>query len=585
MSVRPRPGEHVPSLTAQVARASNPSGTTAMWVRDRLDGLWRDEDFRAWYPRDDRPGLSPAQLATVSVLQFLYNLSDRQAAEAVRCRIDFKYALALPLDNPGFHHSVLSDFRDRLAEGDRAGLLLDLALERLRDAGLVKERGRQRTDSTHILAAVRDLTRRELVTEAMRAALEELARTAPQVLAELVIEEWGERYGRPVRLGKNPTHPKTRINRTGADAHLLLMHLHQRRPASRPGPQVKALREVFVQNYLIDERDRIRWRTPEGGGLPPSGTTIVSPYDLQARYSRRGHATRWKGYLTHITETCDGDGINVITDVATTEATGSDAHALPGIHHRLTRRRLLPAEHLIDSGYTTLVHQEHAAREHQVALVGPVGVNPTRQHRDQGGFSRDDFLIDFERRQVTCPQGQTSRSWYGPYPTSSPQAAPLIVVKFTKSQCGPCPARTRCTGSRAASRSVGFPLKDLLDLQRRTRAEQDSPSRRRIYAVRSGIEGTINEFAHGHEMRRCRYRGLDKTHVQHVLTAIAVNIERLCDQLPPEAPRPPRPPTTFQTYLDQQGIPRSRSWRSVGGCSPSFSRSPTESSSLPVVTT
>ncbi|WP_265737823.1 IS1182 family transposase [Actinacidiphila oryziradicis] len=549
----------------QVARASNPGGTTAMWVRDRLDGLWRDEDFQAWYPRDGRPGLSPAQLATVSVLQFLYNLSDRQAAEAVRCRIDFKYALALPLDDPGFHHSVLSDFRDRLAEGSRADLLLDLALERLREAGLIKERGRQRTDSTHILAAVRDLTRLELVTEAMRAALEELARTAPQELTALVTEEWGKRYGRPVRLGKNPTHPKTRINNTGADAHLLLTHLHQRQPAFRTGPQVQALREVFAQNYLIDERGRIRWRTPEDGGLPPSATAVVSPYDPQARYSRRGYATRWTGYLTHITETCDDDGINVVTDVATTEATVSDARALPGIHRRLTRRRLLPAEHLIGSGYTTLVHQEHAAREHQVDLVGPARANPTRQHRDQEGFGRDDFLIDFEQRQVTCPQGQTSRAWYGPYPTSSPQAAPLIVVKFAKSQCGPCPARTRCTSSRAASRSVGFPSKNLLDLQRRTRAEQDDPDRRQIYAVRSGIEGTINEFAHGHQMRRCRYRGLGKTHVQHVLTAIAVNVGRLCDQLPPNEPRPPRPPTAFQAHLDQQGIPRPRSWRFVGG--------------------
>ena len=120
MSVRPRLGVEVPELTARVARASNPAGTTAMWVRDRLDGLWDDEDFASWYPRDGRPGISPAQLATVSVLQFLLDLSDRDAAEAVRCRIDFKYALGLDLDDPGFHHSVLGDFRDRLLEDDRA---------------------------------------------------------------------------------------------------------------------------------------------------------------------------------------------------------------------------------------------------------------------------------------------------------------------------------------------------------------------------------------------------------------------------------------------------------------------------------
>ncbi|WTN27569.1 transposase [Streptomyces canus] len=110
-------------------------------------------------------------------------LSDRQAAEAVRCRIDFKYAPAMELDDPGFHHSVLADFRERIAQDDRADRLPDLALARLKEAGLVRERSAQRTDSTHVLAAVRDLTRLELVTEAVRAALEEVARTAGHLLS------------------------------------------------------------------------------------------------------------------------------------------------------------------------------------------------------------------------------------------------------------------------------------------------------------------------------------------------------------------------------------------------------------------
>jgi transposase len=221
-----------------------------MWVRDRLDGLWRDEDFQAWYPRDGRPGLSPAQLATVSVLQFLLDLSDRGAAEAVRCRIDFKYALGLDLDDPGFHHSVLGDFRDRLLEDERADRLLDLALARLKEAGLVRERTTQRTDSTHVLAAVRDLSRLELVTEAVRAALEELARTAGHALEGLVDGNWGRRYGRPVRLGKNPTRPKTPINEAGADACRLMEHLAASYPDLLHGPQVEALRQVMVQKLL-----------------------------------------------------------------------------------------------------------------------------------------------------------------------------------------------------------------------------------------------------------------------------------------------------------------------------------------------
>ncbi|WP_326793873.1 IS1182 family transposase (plasmid) [Streptomyces sp. NBC_00841] len=564
MSLHPRSGEQVPPLTAQIARASNPTGTTAMWVRDRLDGLWRDEDFADWYPRDGRPGLSPAQLATVCVLQFLLGLSDRQAAEAVRCRIDFKYAMAMELDDPGSHHSVLADFRERVAQDDRADRLLDLVLARLKEAGLVGERTTQRTDSTHVLAAVRDLTRLELVTEAVRAALEEVARTAGHLLIGLVDEDWGRRYGRPVRLGKNPTRPKTRILAAGNDACRLLERLHRDGSAYRPGPQAEALRQIVVQHYYRDTAGRLSWRTTDDDGLPPSSSAIVSPYDITARYVRHGHIIRWKGFAAHLTETCASDSVNVITDVATTSAATNDGQALPGIHTRLARRGLLPAEHLVDGGYTSLVHLERADREHQVTVTGPLPGNPTRQHRRNEGFDRDDFHIDFDRRQVTCPQGQVSAGWHGPYPTSSPTAAPLIVARFTKSQCQPCPDRPRCTSSRENARNVGFPPRELRDLQVRVRTEQQTPEWKARYAVRSGVEGTINEFAHGHGMRRCRYRGQPKAHLQHVLTAIAVNIERLSTRSVTQETPSPRPPTAFQTFLDQQGIPRSKSWRTLG---------------------
>ncbi|WP_328315491.1 hypothetical protein [Streptomyces sp. NBC_00388] len=114
-------------------------------------------------------------------------------------------------NDSGIHHSVLADIRDRLAEDDRADRLLNLAPARLKEAGLVCERTTQCTDSTHLLATVRDLTRLELITEAVRAALEEVAGTSPHLPAELVVENWGRRYGRPVRLGKNPTDGPTVI--------------------------------------------------------------------------------------------------------------------------------------------------------------------------------------------------------------------------------------------------------------------------------------------------------------------------------------------------------------------------------------
>ncbi|MFI9276179.1 transposase [Kitasatospora sp. NPDC052896] len=252
----------------------------------------------------------------------------------------------------------------------------------------------------------------------------------------------------------------------------------------------------------------------------------------------------------------------MITDVATTSAATSDAQVLPGLHAHLAHRQLLPAEHLVDGGYTSLIHLERADREHHVTVNGPLTVNPTRQHRQGEGFSRDDFHIDYDRRQVTCPNGQVSAGWHGPYPTSELAGAPLIVARFTQSQCQPCQDRPRCT--RAPARNVGFPPRELRELQLRVRAEQQTPEWEARYAVRSGIEGTVNEFAHGHGMRRCRYRGQPKAHLQHVLTAIAVNIERLSRQAAAEETRAARPPTAFQTYLDQHQIPRSKSWRTLG---------------------
>ncbi|HEV2375142.1 MAG TPA: transposase [Streptosporangiaceae bacterium] len=378
---------------------------------------------------------------------------------------------------------------------------------------------------------MRDLTRLELVTEAVRAALEELARTAGHALEGLAGDDWGRRYGRPVRLGKNPTRPKTRINEAGADARRLIEHLAASHPDLLHAPQVEALRQVMVQNYHWDS-------------------------------AGRGQVTRWTGYLAHVTETCCADGPNVITDVATMPATSADTLALAGIHDRLEHRGLLPAEHLVDGGCTSLAHMERAGREHQVTLTGPLPGNPTRQHRHQEGYARDDFRTGYDRREVTCPQGQVSRGWHGPYPTSSPDAAPLTVARFTKGQCQPCPAKAACTTSGDGKRTVGFPPRELHELQVRNRADQQDPAWHKRYAVRSGIEGTICEFAHGHGMRHCRYRGQPKAHLQHVLTAIAVNIERL-SRRPAGDSTSPRPSTAFQDYLDQHDIQPLRSWRAV----------------------
>ena len=171
MSLNPEPIGAIPAETVRVACAACPKGTLITRLRDEFSALYQDETFRELYPTRGQPGLAPWRLALVTVFQFLEHLSDRQAADAVRTRIDWKYALGLELTDPGFHFSVLSEFRARLVAGGAEPLLLDAMLERFKDRGLVKARGKQRTDSTHVLAAVHDLHRRAFGHERVGAAL------------------------------------------------------------------------------------------------------------------------------------------------------------------------------------------------------------------------------------------------------------------------------------------------------------------------------------------------------------------------------------------------------------------------------
>jgi hypothetical protein len=174
-------------------------------------------------------------------------------------------------------------------------------------------------------------------------------------------------------------------------------------------------------------------------------------------------------------------------------ATSAGTAAVAGVHERLARRGLLPGGHLADGGCTSLVHVERAGREHQVTLTGPLPGNPTRQHRDQQGHARDDFRIDYGKQEVTCPQGQVSKGWHGPCPTSSPDAAPLIVARFTRAQCQPCPVRSACTTSRDGARKRRLPAARALRVAGPQPRRPARPAWHKRYAVRSGIEGTMNE--------------------------------------------------------------------------------------------
>src|SRR5215210_4716542 len=259
MSLRPEPVGEIPAETVRVARAAFPKGTLITRLRDEFSALYQDEDFRSLYPARGQPGLTPWRLALVTVFQFLEHLSDRQAADAVRARIDWKYALGLELTDPGFHFSVLGEFRARLVSGGAEPLLLDTMLERFKARGLVKARGKQRTDSTHVLAAVRDLSFLELVAETLRAALDDVAAVAPDWLRAVAKPVWFERYGRRVedyRLPKSREEREALALEVGADGFVLLDALDapDAPAAARELPMVRTLCDVWRVHYARRRR-------------------------------------------------------------------------------------------------------------------------------------------------------------------------------------------------------------------------------------------------------------------------------------------------------------------------------------------
>src|SRR5215207_52027 len=279
MSLRPEPVGKIPAETARVARAAFPKGTLVTRLRDEFDTLYEDEDFRSLYPARGQPGLTPWRLALVTVFQFLEHLSDRQAADAVRARIDWKYALGLELTDPGFHFSVLAEFRARLVAGGAEHLLLDTMLERLKARGLVKARGKQRTDSTYVLAAVRDLSFLELVAETLRAALDDVAAGAPDWLRAVARPVWFERYGRRVedyRLPKSREAREALALVVGADGFILLDALDapSAPAAARELAMVQTLRDVWRVHYACDD-GRPRRRGAAAGGR--TGAVALRP--------------------------------------------------------------------------------------------------------------------------------------------------------------------------------------------------------------------------------------------------------------------------------------------------------------------
>jgi transposase len=544
MSMQPRPWPEVPADTARVAKAAFRKGSLAMRARDELGAWCADADFAGAYGVRGAPGISPAQLAVVTVLQFTENLTDRQAADAVRGRLDWKYALGLPLADEGFDFSVLSEFRDRLVAAGAERVIFDLLLERLKALDLLTAGGRARTDSTHVLARIRGLNRLELAGETVRAALEALAAAAPEWLASVIGASWQEVYGQRIdswRLPASETRRTALAAQYGRDGYHLLEAVRSPGAPAWLGelPAVQALRAIWVQQYTRDGQGRVRRREagPDGPGLPPGRLRIISPYDTDARYSlKRGQG--WDGYKIHLTETCAGPAgsVNLITSVATTTATVPDAAMTEPIHDMLTASGLKPGEHIADAGYISAdLLLDAAARD--ITLTGPLAPDTSPQART-GGYTTAMFTIDWDHQQATCPQGTVSTSWN----PARQRGTDVIVAKFPAAACRACPARGQCTTSTRHGRQLTLRPRHIHQATAAARAGQATRQWKDRYAIRAGVEATIRQATAITGIRTARYTGLPKTTLEHAAAAAAINLTRLnawwtSDPLNPAPPR------------------------------------------------
>jgi len=543
MTLHIRNSFQVPQDTAEVAREVYRKGNVYMTMRDKLGFRYRDSDYACLFVANKgRPAEAPGFLNLVLIVQFAEGLTDRQVAEEVRGRIDLKYLLGLPLKDPGFDFSVLSEYRDRLIAGRLEARLLDDLLVHFRELGLLKARGQQRTDSTHVLAAVRQMNRLERVGETLRAALNALATVVPDWLLGQVTPDWFDRYGprfEQYRLPKKKAEQEALATEIGADGYHLLSALYETAPTwLQEVPAVETLRQVWVQQYYLHE-GQVQWRTAKDS--PPSSQTIQSPYDIEAR-NRTKRTTNWTGYVTHLTETCDPDRPHLITDVQTTEATKSDGSMTAVIHASLADKDLLPSEHFMDTAYVDADLLVISREQHGVEVCGPVMPDTSWQARQGAGFELSRFFIDWEEKRVICPAGQSSQRWHERHNAENKD---IIVVRMDAAGCQACKRREQCTQGKTEGRTLTFRPQAQYTALQEARTRQESPEFKERYKRRAGIEGTISQGTRSFELRQTRYVGLAKTHLQHVLIAVAMNLTRAVSWLE-DVPRARTRQSAFQ---------------------------------------
>lgn len=382
-----------------------------------------------------------------------------------------------------------------------------------------------------MLASTRTLGLLELIGETLRAALNEIATLEPQWLKSVVPPVWHDHYDKRVEDTRLPRGDKEReqyARAVGENGFMLLALLEA--PTAPPAlgrlPKVAALRTAWSRHFErkaspSDGPPSVRLKTSREAAQAQE--QIESPYDTEARY-RSKSAMHWTGFMVHLSETCEEDSAHLITHVHTTAADVHEAMCTQSIHDALRKKDLLPAAHFVDAAYVSAELLVGSRADYGIDLVGPPRANPTWQTKVEGAYTKEQFTIDWVQRVVHCPQGVASAAWYD---CLDEEGKPYHRIHFPKHACSACHARALCTKAKQAPRQLSLHPQAQHEALSAARQRLGSEEGWQLYARRAGIEGTLSQAVRAFGLRRTRYRGLAKTSLQHVATAVAMNVERV----------------------------------------------------------
>jgi len=459
---------------------------------------FNDGQFADMYEEGGRYPISPAFLAALTILQYMFKVSDRQAVDNTIMRRDWRIALGISADYHGFCSTVLVRFRQRLEAHGRAYQLFASVLERVAELGMLHSR-RLRVDATHLLANVASLSRADSIQEAIRIVVCDLYDSYPELQQRHDFLRLHDAYGEEVWLGTG-TSGEQKLSELGRDGFALL-ELCGERPAQ--GKEV--LNRILQENFICSEDDEPKPRSPEQ--LPKD--RILTPHEPDVRRGKkRNHC--WLGDKVHLVETAEPGETPFVVDVMTTDPRVEDSTVTQELAQR--SRLIVPqAETLIaDAGYSS------AANSKAVAVLGLELIAPPRADTSGKAIPASKFEFDFERRVARCPEGHESVYWK--------PSGRNIKVRFDAATCRACPRWGECTTNKRG-RFLGVSREyEQLVLDRQRACE---PRFAELYRLRAPIEATISELVHCCGLRRSRYRSGPKRALHAILAATALNVRRL----------------------------------------------------------